>query len=234
MQDRVVVITGATGNLGRVMAAKLAESGAALALFGTNEERLHRLEEELGVQGDRMLTGVTDFTQPGGAEASLGAVMGKYGRVDILLHLVGGWTGGKTVTEVPPEDLAGMLGQHVWTTFYLAKAFVPHLVENGWGRIVVVSSPHASNPPAKSSPYVAAKAAQEALILGLSKELAGSGVTANIVQVHSIDADHERDRERTTRNALWTTPEELAGAILYLCSDEAGVINGARIPVFGG
>jgi NAD(P)-dependent dehydrogenase (short-subunit alcohol dehydrogenase family) len=100
--------------------------------------------------------------------------------------------------------------------------------------VVVVSSPQASNPPANNGPYAAAKAAQEALIMTLAREVAGSGVTANALQVRTIDVNHERDRERTSKNASWTTPEEIAAAIIYLCSDEARVVNGARIPLYGG
>jgi NAD(P)-dependent dehydrogenase (short-subunit alcohol dehydrogenase family) len=78
-----------------------------------------------------------------------------------------------------------------------------------------------------------AKAAQEALILTLAQELKDSGVTANIVQVRVIDVDHQRDRAPTPQNSAWTTPEELAALILYLCSEGAGAINGARIPLYG-
>jgi NAD(P)-dependent dehydrogenase (short-subunit alcohol dehydrogenase family) len=135
---------------------------------------------------------------------------------------------------VPAEDLSNMVNQHVWTTFYLAQAFVPHLVANHWGRVAVISSPSATTPAANGAPYAAAKAAQEALIMTLAREVAGSGVTANVVQVRAIDTNHERDRERTSKNASWTTPEEIAATILYLCSDEAQVVNGARIPLYGG
>ena len=83
-------------------------------------------------------------------------------------------------------------------------------------------------------PYAAAKAAEEALVLTVAKEVARTGVTANVLQVRSIDAERERDREPTPKNASWTTPEEITSAILYLCSDDAQVVNGARIPLHGG
>jgi len=71
-------------------------------------------------------------------------------------------------------------------------------------------------------------------VLSLAREVANTGVTANILQVKTIDAAHERDRQPAPKNAAWTTPEEITAAILYLCSDEAHVINGARIPLYGG
>ncbi len=232
--DRVAVITGATGATGSTIARSLAEQGARLAIFSTSAEKLEKLASKLGLPKERVLTGAHDLTQAEGAQEAAKQVMEKYGRVDILAHVVGGWTGGKALTEVPASEVSNMLNQHLWTTFNLAQAFVPHLTANGWGRIVVVSSPLAFNPPANMGPYVAGKAAQEALILTLARELAGSGVTANILQVRTIDTKHERDAQKTSKNANWTTPEEIASAVLYLCSNEAHVVNGARIPLYGG
>lgn len=234
LENRVAVITGATGHLGSVVARSLADRGARLALFSRNAESVKGLANELGLPADRFMSGGFDFTEPGAARAAASVVEEKFGRAEILVHLVGGWAGGKTLIEVPEDEMSGMLQQHLWTTFYLAQAFVPYLVTNRWGRIIVVSSPYASNPAAKSGPYGAAKAAQEALVIALSKEVADSGVTANVLQVRAIDAQHERDRQPTRQNASWTTPEEIAAAILYLCSNEAHVVNGARLPLYGG
>jgi NAD(P)-dependent dehydrogenase (short-subunit alcohol dehydrogenase family) len=232
-KDRVAVITGATGNLGSVVARSFAEQGLKLALLSTNLERLAELANELGLSEEHILTGAYDLTSHEEVQDAANAVMGKFRRVDILVHLVGGWIGGQPVTEVGAEEVAGMLNQHLWTTFHLTQAFVQALTANNWGRIIVVSSPLASNPPPKMAPYVVGKAAQEALVLTVAKEVAGSGVTANILQVRSIDAKHERERQPSSKNSNWTTPEEITGTILYLCSTEAHVVNGARIPLYG-
>jgi NAD(P)-dependent dehydrogenase (short-subunit alcohol dehydrogenase family) len=234
LEGRVAVITGATGGLGSVAARGLAERGARLALFATSAERLEALASVLGLPADRLLTGTFDFTAPGAAQEAFRLVLEKFGRIDIVLNVVGGWTGGKAVTDVPADEVSSMLNQHLWTTFHLAQAFLPHLTANGWGRIIVVSSPYAVNPPAKMGPYAVGKAAQEALVLAIAREAAGSGVTANILHVRTIDAKHERDLQPSRENAHWTTPEEITASILYLCSDEAHVINGARIPLYGG
>jgi NAD(P)-dependent dehydrogenase (short-subunit alcohol dehydrogenase family) len=234
LENRVAVITGATGKLGSTLARSLAAQGARLALFSSNDERLRQLGESLDIPGDRWLHGAFDFTEPGAAGEAIRMVLDKFGRADILVHVVGGWIGGKSVTEVPANEVSQMLNQHLWTTFYMARAFIPQALANGWGRIVVISSPLASVPPANMSPYIIGKAAQEALVLSLAREVANTGVTANILQVKSIDAEHERDRQPSAKNASWTTPEEISAAILYLCSDEARVINGARIPLYGG
>ena len=85
-----------------------------------------------------------------------------------------------------------MLNQHVWTSFNVIQAFVPHLVNNGWGRIVMITSPFAARPNAKGGPYAIGKAGQEALMLTLSQELKGTGVTANLLQAKTIDVKREK------------------------------------------
>jgi 3-oxoacyl-[acyl-carrier protein] reductase len=99
--------------------------------------------------------------------------------------------------------------------------------------MIIVSSPFAASPRAKGAAYAIGKAAQEALMLTLAQELKGTGVTSNILLVKTIDAKHARENEPSAKNTFWTTPEEIASAILYLCSDEAKTINGARIPLYG-
>jgi NAD(P)-dependent dehydrogenase (short-subunit alcohol dehydrogenase family) len=113
------------------------------------------------------------------------------------------------------------------------QAFVPLFLTHGWGRLIAVSSPFASRPQPKGAPYAIGKAAQEALFQTLAAELADTGVTANLLLVRTIDAQHERARERTAKNSAWTSPEEISAAILYLCSEAAGAVNGARLPLYG-
>lgn len=233
LENRTVVITGAPGGLGRVVTRRLAESGAQLVLSGSDAAHLDALARELDLAEGRWLTVAADLTEASAAQRLLDAALEEFGRVDILLHFVGGWMGGKPVTQVSAEDVSTMLQQHLWTTFYLAQAFCPHLAANGWGRIVVVSSPAVGAPPANGLPYSVGKSAQETLIATLAEELKGSGVTANVLRVRTIDAKHERESQPSAKNASWTTPEEIAEAVLYLCSDAAGVVNGARIPLYG-
>ncbi len=230
---RIVVITGATGGLGRVVALSLAKTGARLVLVSSSAEKLEILERELNLGEERTLSIAVDLSQPEAAQSVLDVVVAGFGRVDILLHFVGGWSGGIPVPKVSAEDVSTMLQQHLWTTFYLAQVFGPHLEANGWGRLIVVSSPSVAAPPANSAPYAIGKSAQEALILTLAEEYKGTGVTANVLRVRSIDVKHERDNQPSPKTASWTTPEEIAAAILYLCSEEAGVVNGARIPLYG-
>ncbi|HUS17188.1 MAG TPA: SDR family oxidoreductase, partial [Chloroflexia bacterium] len=231
--DRVVVITGATGGLGRVVTQRMAAEGARLALLGTQQDRLDALAAEFALPGDRVLLHVVDMRDAGAAQAAADAVRARFERADILLHLVGGWAGGTPVTGLEAETVADMLQQHLWTTLNLMQGFVPGLVEQGWGRVIAVSSPFAARPQAKGAAYAVGKAAQEALFGTLAEEVGGTGVTANLLLARTIDVKHERDTAPTGKNAGYTTPEEIAAAIVFLCSAEAGTINGARIPLYG-
>jgi len=233
LQDRVAIITGSTGGLGRVVAKRLAEEGVRLALFSRSAEKLGQQIETLGLSEERVFSASVDLSNPNDLETAMTDAFYKFGQIDVLVHLVGGWTGGKTLIEAPVGDFTNMVDQHLWTTVNLIKSALPKIQTNNWGRMMVVSTPFAANPVSKMGPYAIGKAAQEALMLTLAQEIKGSGVTANILQVKTIDVKGQRLAEPTQKNSTWTQPEEITKTILYLCSDEAGMVNGARIPLYG-
>ena len=192
LEHRTVVITGASGALGSTLARDMAAAGANLALLERSAEKLGALVESLGAPEGRVFTHQVDVSEAVATHAAAEAVAAHFGRVDALLHLVGGWVGGKTLLQTDPADLDSMLNQHVRTSFNALRAFTPHLVRNGWGRVVMISTPQASRPGARNSAYAAGKAGQEALMLALAQELKGTGVTANLLQVTAIDAKREK------------------------------------------
>lgn len=192
LNNRTVVIIGAAGELGSVLARDLASQGANLALVGREQTKLDALAASLGLPPDRYLAQVADLLDQQAAQAAVEAMQARFGRVDIVLHLIGGWTGGKTLSEMPAADLEGMLNQHIWTTFNVAQSFVPALVRNGWRRMLIISSPTANQAKANSGAYAIAKAGQEALMLTLAQELLGSGVTANVLVVRTIDIKRKK------------------------------------------
>lgn len=222
---RTVLITGATGGLGRKTAEAFAAGGHSLALLDRNQDRLDVLTRQLNLGAERLYTSAMDLRNRDAVRATADAVAAKLGNVHALIHLVGGWVGGKTLAEGDPNDLDSMLGQHVWTTFHLFQSFIPQLISNQWGRVIVVSASTVPNPPGKTGIYTAAKAAQENLVLTLAAELKENGVTSNIIQVRAIDVD-------ATRKGKGTTPDEIVAAMLYLFSEEAAKVNGARIPLY--
>jgi 3-oxoacyl-[acyl-carrier protein] reductase len=192
-------------------------------LLDRNQDRLDKLTKSLDLPENRLLASEVDLRNQESIRTTAEAAAATFGGVHALIHLVGGWVGGKTLAEADAKDLDFMFSQHVWTTFYLFQAFTPQMVKNGWGRVITVSPSTVPNPPAKRGPYTAAKAAQESLVLTLGAELKEQGVTANIIQVRAID-------EQNTGKG--TTPDEIVAAMLYLFSEEAAKVNGARIPLY--
>jgi len=232
-ESPVVLLTGATGSLGRVVAQRFARDGARLALVGRDEQKLDELGGGLGIDGDRWLSVVGELTDVEAGRKVAAAVTDKWRRVDVLVHVIGGWAGGTPVVDIAEDEIRDMLDQHLWTTLHIVRAVVPGMVERGFGRVLAVSSPYATDVRGKGSSYAIGKASQEALLKSLAKEVAGSGVTANLVLVRTIDSKHQRDTAPDPKNANWTTPEEIADAFAFLASPAAAVINGARIPLDG-
>lgn len=222
-RGRVIIITGATGALGSKTAHAFGARGHSLVLLDNDQAKLDSLVRDLNLSAERLYASVVDLRDEQAVRATAEAVSARFGGVHALIHLVGGWLGGKTLAEVSADDLSSMLGQHVWTTFHLFRSFSPLLTRSKWGRVITISPSTVSNPPVKRGVYTAAKAAQENLMLTLAAELKDSGVTANIIQVYAIDVEN---------TGKGTTPDEIVAAMLYLFSEEASKINGARIPLY--
>ncbi len=221
--NKNIVITGATGALGNLAAKTFAGMGHNLALLDRDTEKLDSLVRGLNLPSERIFSQTVDLLNGQTVQDSAEAVVKKFGSVHALFHLVGGWTGGKTFTETPTDDLEFMLNQHVRTTFNLFKAFEEPLSKNGWGRVIVISASTVPNPPGKTAVYTATKSAQENMVLSLAAELKESKVTANIIHVRAIDIDNK---------GTGTTPAEIVSAMQYLFSDAADKVNGARIPLY--
>ena len=223
MMNKTIVITGATGVLGSVVAKTFAGMGHNLALLDIDKNKLDSLARDLNLPSERLYTQTVNLLDGQALQDSAGAVVSKFGSVHALFHLVGGWVGGKSFTETPADDLELMLNQHIRTTFNLFKAFEEPLSKNGWGRVIVISASTVTNPPGKSAVYTAAKSAQENMVLSLAAELKEARVTANIIQVKAIDVENK---------GTGTTPEVIVTTMQYLFSDAADKVSGARIPLY--
>lgn len=229
--DRVVLITGATGGLGRVASRAFSADGARLALAGTDEDRLRDVARGAALDDDRWTPVVADLRDREATRRALGEIADRLGPIDVLLHLVGGYAGGTPIAELDPADVREMLEQHLWTTLHVTQEIVPGMVDRGWGRVLAVSAPVAAEPTAKSAPYAVGKAAEEALLRTLARETANTGVTVNLVIVKAIDLHGVRLTD--PKKSSWTSPDEIVAALRFLASDEAAAISGARIPLFG-
>src|SRR6266540_7255954 len=146
---KTIVIPGATGVLGNLVAKTFAEQGHNIALLGKDQSKLDSLTRDLNLPAERLYTQALDLTNGPAVHDSAEAVVSKFGSVHALIHLVGGWTGGKTIPESSKDDFESMLNQHAWTTFHLLQAFVPHIAASKWGRVMIVSMPVTVRPSAK-------------------------------------------------------------------------------------
>ena len=229
----VVLITGATGPVGQAAARRFAADGALVALNGTDAVRLVALIAELGLDPASVIAMPGDLTDPAAARTVVAGVEERFGRADVLLHLVGGWAGGTGVADLDPAEVRSMLDQHLWTTLNVLQAVVPGMVARRFGRVVAVSSPFASAPGPRGASYAMAKAAEEVLVRSVAREHAADGITANLLVVKAVDVARERETAPTKANASWVTPEEVADALAWLASAAAAAVNGARIPLDG-
>jgi NAD(P)-dependent dehydrogenase (short-subunit alcohol dehydrogenase family) len=228
LEGRVIAIAGAGGALGPTLVSRLASDGAALELGARNEETLGALAADT-----RAGTHAVDLLDAGSTRAWADAIVSRRGRVDALLHTVGGWRGGTPVEEQPPEDWDWLEGLLVRTVQNSTRAFAQHLLESR-GRFAIVSTAQAQAPTSGNASYAAAKAAGEAWTLALADRFRGTGAAANIVVVGGALITPEMRAEKPGETSAGSTPvEAVAGALAYLCSDEAAPMNGQRIVLRG-
>ncbi len=230
LAGRIIAIAGASGNLGPTVVRRLAPTGAVLALGGRDEEPLDALAAEVGVKAD---TASVDLLDAEAARAWASGIAERRGRIDALVHLVGGWRGGKPIEEAPLEDWDVLHDLLIRTTQHATQAFAPYLLESGRGRFVFVSSGQAQAPTHPNAAYAAANAAREAWTLALADRFRGSGATANMIVVGSILMPEMREESPDKDFSKLTPAEEIADAVAYLCSDAAASMNGQRLTLRG-
>lgn len=230
LSGRVIAIAGASGLLGPIVVRRLAASGALLALGGRDEAPLNELAKAVGVEAD---TASVNLLDADAARAWAAGIDERHGRVDGLVHLVGGWRGGTPIDEAPLEDWDFLHGLLIRTVQHATQAFAPHLLKSGRGRFVIVSSSQGQAPTHTNAAYAAAKAAAEAWTLALAHRFRGTGATANIIVVSSIVTPEMREESPDKDFSTSTPAEEIAEAVAYLCSDAAAAMNGQRLTLRG-
>ena len=223
MTNRVIAITGATGKLGRVVSAHFAETGATLALIARSKEALAALASELPGGKDRHAAFPVDLGDADAARSTAAAIRERLGPASVLLHLVGGYAGGTPFGEVGDEEFRGQLDLNLWSTIHAIRAFLPDVLAAEHGRIVTVSTFVAGSPTPKHAAYSASKAALEALTISVARDMAGTTATSNVIVLRSIGTEKPTEQR----------PEEIAATMAFLCTPEAGTINGQRILLTG-
>jgi NAD(P)-dependent dehydrogenase (short-subunit alcohol dehydrogenase family) len=228
LDGRIVAIAGAAGGLGPSVAVRLAKAGATLALTDLNQERLDQLAAELGLPDERLDTRVVDLLSEDAAREWAGAIEERFGRVDALLHLVGGWRGGDPLPAAPLADYEWLHDALVRTLQHATRAFHDAIAHDG-GRFILVSSTQARSPSGTNAAYGAAKAAAETWTLALADSLDESGATANILVVNAILTPRMREESPDKPFKTFTSAEDIAEAIAYLLSDAAAKMNRQRL-----
>lgn len=233
LEDRVIAIAGAAGGLGPTVAALLAERGASLALTDVDQGRLDALVADLGLPEERVDAQAVDLLEEPGAVGWAKAIENRFGHIDGLLHLVGGWRGGEPLATAPLHDYEWLHDLLVRTVIHATRAFAEPLAASAHGRFVLVSSSQAQAPTGTNAAYAAAKAAAEAWTLALADSFreAGSAATANILVVNAILTPQMREESPDKPFKTFTSVEEIAEAIAFICSDAARKMNGKRLPV---
>lgn len=233
LKNRIILITGATGDLGSAITHVFARTEAELALVSTSAEKLADLADDTGLPEERVFTAAADLTQPEEVDAVVESVIDHFGGLDVLLNTVGGWSGGVPVHETSVGAWRRTLDLNLNSAFLLSQAVLPPMLEKDWGRIVHVSSKTALDAKAKQAAYAVAKMGLITLTEVIAAEVKGTGVTANVILPAIIDTPPNRKMMSKADPSRWVPPEEIAAAMRFLCSDEAASINGDRLKMYG-
>jgi NAD(P)-dependent dehydrogenase (short-subunit alcohol dehydrogenase family) len=229
LEGRVIAIAGAGGGLGPVVAQRLADAGASLSLADRSQEIADSVAQDLGLPDDRVDSHAVDLLEEDAANDWAAAIEKRFGRVDGLLHLVGGYRGGDPIHSFDLADYEFLHDLLVRTLQYASRAFHAALTKSEHGRFVLVSAAAAQNPENTNAAYASAKAAAEAWTLALADSFMGTPATANIIVVNAIETPRIRQESPDEERPTFTPAEDLADAIAFLCSDSAGRMNGQRL-----
>ena len=226
---QVALVTGASGALGSVVARRLLEAGARLILPDRHPDKLRGPFPE----SDRVFAHACDVTDPDAVTALVAAAEERFGRIDLLCNVAGGFRGGPPVHESDVETWDFLMNLNARSVFLVCRAVVPGLLRAGGGRIVNVASRGALAGDAGVAAYSASKAAVVRLTESLSAELKGKGIRVNAVLPGTIDTAANRAAMPKADTSRWVEPAALADAILFLLSDAARAVHGAALPVYG-
>jgi NAD(P)-dependent dehydrogenase (short-subunit alcohol dehydrogenase family) len=231
LDGRIVAIAGVAGGLGPVVAERLAAAGATVAGADVSQQRVDEVGVGLGVPDQRWDGRAVDLLDEEAARDWCAALLERFGQVDALLHLVGGWRGGQPLHEEPLADWDLLHDLLIRTVQHTTRAFHDALLAGGHGRFVLVSAKQAQAPSNSNAAYAAAKAAAEAWTLALADGFEGTDATANIIVVDAILTPRMREEDPEGDFPTFTPAEHIAEAIAFLCSDAAEKMNGQRLPL---
>src|ERR1700749_4507979 len=229
LHDRGMVMAGVGGGLGPAVAGRLAEAGAIVAGANRGEGEADAAVADLGLDPERWDGAAVDLTDEDAVGRWRDALVARFGRVDGVVHLVGGWRGGQPLHEEPLADWDLLHALLIRTVQLTTRAFHDQLAASAHGRFVLVSAKQAQRPSNGNAAYAAAKAAAEAWTLAYADGFGPGGATANIVVVDAIITPQMRAENPGKEYPAFTPVEHVADAIAWLCADGAAEMNGRRL-----
>lgn len=243
--DKVVLVAGGTGGLGREVTVAFLGAGYRVVVAFHSQEAYDALRKQLSekqsaIEPSSQQTGCAffqghqvDVTEEVAVTRLVNAIVAEHGRIDAMVNCAGGYIGGIKLWEMETNDWERMMSLNVRSGYALARAAVRAMLKQGHGAIVNVASKAAVDHAAGAAAYSASKAAAVAMIDCLAADLRGTKVRANSVLPSIIDTEANRLAMPGTNFAKWPKPEEIARVILWLCSEDAKLVSGAAIPVYG-
>jgi NAD(P)-dependent dehydrogenase (short-subunit alcohol dehydrogenase family) len=230
---KIVVVTGGTGGLGNAVSRAFLEEDAKVVVTYRKEEEFAALKQAVGAKAAALEGAAVDVTDEHATSEFIGGVLSRHGRVDALVNTVGGYAGGVKLWELETKLFDAMLSLNLRAGYALARAVVPVMLKQRHGAIVNVAAKAAFDHGAGASAYAASKAAAVAMMDSLAADVKGTGVRVNSILPSIIDTAANRQAMPNADFGTWPKPEEIAQVILFLCSDNAAVVHGAAVPVYG-
>lgn len=232
-EGKVVLVAGGTGGLGRAVSlAFLAERAEAVVTY-RNDTEFAELQKAAGSAMSLLEGHKIDVTDEAGVGELVKQVFSRYGRLDAMVNTVGGYAGGIKLWEMETKTFELMLALNLRAGYALSRAAIVPMLKQGFGAIVNVAAKAAVDHGGGAAAYAASKAAAVAMMDSLAADVKGTGVRVNSILPSIIDTEVNRKAMPDADFATWPKPEDIARVILFLASDEARVVHGAAIPVYG-
>ena len=233
ISGKVVLVAGGTGGLGHAVSTAFLSEGAKVVVTYRNEEEWNALRSSVAEFSGSLEGHVVDVTDEGAVSQMVDKVVGAHGRLDALVNTVGGYAGGTKLWELDTKVFDRMMGLNLRAGYVLARAAIVPMLKQKRGAIVNVAAKAALDHGAGAGAYAASKAAALAMIDSLAADVKGTGVRVNTILPSIIDTEANRKAMPGADYAKWPKPEDIARVVLFLCSNDALVIHGAAIPVYG-
>lgn len=233
LAQRVVVVTGAVGNLGTAVARAFQHVRAHTVLIDRAADRLPQHFPELANSPDHLLLSGVDLGDEASVAGAMVSAVERFGRLDVLVNTVGAWRGGRPTHETPLADWDFLFDANLRPTLLAGRAVVPHFLARHRGRIVNIAARPALAGAAGAAAYSAAKSAVLRLTEAMSAELKHEGINVNALLPATIDTPQNRAAMPDADHTQWVHPDAIADVVLFLASDAARAIHGAAIPVYG-